>query len=227
MAGLPGIAAKFFATFGAAGISVKAIAQGSSERNISAVIAREDATRALRAAHSGFYLSANTISVGLVGPGHVGSMLLDQMAAQATRLRNEFSLDFRIRGLATSSRMLLAERSVDLSSWREALNATGSRSIGTCLRRTLTLIICRMRPWSIVVRVKTFHIVTSAGLVRVFTSSRQIRRPKVGRLIITTIYMPFDATMGRIFCTKLRSAPRCRLLRHCAISVRPVMKSEY
>ncbi len=69
MAGLPGIAAKFFATFGAAGISVKAIAQGSSERNISAVIARQDATRALRAAHSGFYLSANTISIGLVGPG--------------------------------------------------------------------------------------------------------------------------------------------------------------
>jgi aspartokinase/homoserine dehydrogenase 1 len=125
MAGLPGIAAKFFATFGAAGISVKAIAQGSSERNISAVIAREDATRALRAAHSGFYLSANTISVGLVGPGHVGSMLLDQMATQATRLRDEFSLDFRVRGLVTSSRMLLAERSVDLSSWREALKRDG------------------------------------------------------------------------------------------------------
>jgi aspartokinase/homoserine dehydrogenase 1 len=125
MAGLPGVAAKFFGTLGAAGISVKAIAQGSSERNISAVIAREDATRALRAAHSGFYLSAKTISVGLVGPGHVGSVLLDQMAAQADRLRSEFSLDFRIRGLATSSRMLLAERSVDLSHWREELERGG------------------------------------------------------------------------------------------------------
>ena len=75
MAGLAGIAAKFFGTFGAAGISVKAIAQGSSERNISAVIDREDATRALRAAPSGFYLSAKTISIGLVGPGHVGGEL--------------------------------------------------------------------------------------------------------------------------------------------------------
>jgi aspartokinase/homoserine dehydrogenase 1 len=125
MAGLPGIAAKFFGTFGAAGISVKAIAQGSSERNISAVVAREDVTRALRAAHSGFYLSAKTISVGLIGPGNVGSMLLDQIAAQAIRLRNEFSLDFRVRGIATSSRMLLAERSVDLSSWREAMARDG------------------------------------------------------------------------------------------------------
>lgn len=125
MAGLPGVAAKFFGAIGTAGISVKAIAQGSSERNISAVVGREDATRALRAAHSGFYLSAKTISVGLIGPGHVGSMLLDQIAAQAARLRSEFSLEFRIRGLATSSRMLLAERSVDLSNWRETLERDG------------------------------------------------------------------------------------------------------
>ncbi|TDJ47495.1 MAG: bifunctional aspartate kinase/homoserine dehydrogenase I [Gammaproteobacteria bacterium] len=118
MAGLAGIAAKFFGTFGAAGISVKAIAQGSSERNISAVIAREDVTRALRAAHSGFYLSAKTISVGLVGPGHVGGALLDQIAAEARRLHDEFALDFRVRAIATSTRMHLAERSVELANWR-------------------------------------------------------------------------------------------------------------
>lgn len=123
MAGLPGIAAKFFGTLGSADISVKAIAQGSSERNISAVIDREDVTRALRAAHSGFYLSAKTISVGLIGPGHVGSMLLDQIAAQAERLYSEFSLDFRVRAIATSSRMYLAERTVDLRTWRDALDA--------------------------------------------------------------------------------------------------------
>ena len=87
MAGLPGVAAKFFGTLGNAGINVRAIAQGSSERNISAVIDKRDATRALRAAHSGFYLSAKTISLGLIGPGNVGGTLLDQMAAQAERLQ--------------------------------------------------------------------------------------------------------------------------------------------
>jgi aspartokinase/homoserine dehydrogenase 1 len=125
MAGMPGIAAKFFGTLGNSGINVKAIAQGSSERNISAVIDREDSTRALRAAHSGFYLSAKTISVGLVGPGQVGAMLLDQMAAQAEGLRSEFSLDFRVRAIATSQRMHLAERFVDLAQWREALEHEG------------------------------------------------------------------------------------------------------
>ena len=121
MAGLPGVAAKFFGALGAAGINIKAIAQGSSERNISAVIDREDETRALRAAHSGFYLSTKTISIGLIGPGNVGGILLDQMAAQADRLREEFSLDFRVRAIASSSRMHLAERFVDLANWRSVL----------------------------------------------------------------------------------------------------------
>ncbi|MAF82681.1 MAG: bifunctional aspartate kinase/homoserine dehydrogenase I [Gammaproteobacteria bacterium] len=124
MAGLPGISAKFFGTLGGAGINVKAIAQGSSERNISAVISLADETRALRAVHSGFYLSTKTISIGLIGPGNVGGMLLDQMAAQAEQLRTDFSLDYRVRAIATSSRMHLAERFVDLSNWRSALESS-------------------------------------------------------------------------------------------------------
>jgi aspartokinase/homoserine dehydrogenase 1 len=125
MAGYPGVAAKFFGTFGSAGINVRAIAQGSSERNISAVIAREDATRALRAAHSGFYLSAKTISVGVIGPGNVGGALLDQVAAESERLHAAFGIDFRVRAIATSSRMYLAERAVDLDRWRDILQRDG------------------------------------------------------------------------------------------------------
>ncbi len=125
MAGLTGVASRFFGTLGNAGINVRAIAQGSSERNISAVIARDDATRALRAAHAGFYLSTETVSVGLVGPGNVGATLLDQMALQVTHLQQNFNLDFRVRGIATSSRMVLAERMIDLGNWRETLNGGG------------------------------------------------------------------------------------------------------
>jgi len=125
MAGVPGIASRFFGALGKAGISVRAIAQGSSERNISAVIDQAEATRALRAAHAGFYLSAETVSVGLIGPGNVGGTLLDQMATQNQQLLEAFNLDFRVRGLATSSRMYLAERRVDLNNWREELKEHG------------------------------------------------------------------------------------------------------
>lgn len=124
MAGKPGIAARFFGNLGRAGINVRAIAQGSSERNISAVVDTDDVTRALRALHSGFYLSAKTLSIGLVGCGTVGGALLDQMHRQADRLRKDFDLDLRVRGIARSKHMLLADRRIDLGDWREGISAT-------------------------------------------------------------------------------------------------------
>jgi bifunctional aspartokinase / homoserine dehydrogenase 1 len=66
-------------------VNVRAIAQGASERNISAVIPSEDADRALRAVHAAFYLSPQAVSIGLVGPGGVGGHLLDQLAAEIGR----------------------------------------------------------------------------------------------------------------------------------------------
>lgn len=119
MTGMPGIAAKFFGTLGKAGVNVKAIAQGSSERNISAVIGSEDASRALRAVHAGFYLSPQTISIGLIGPGSIGSVFLDQLAGEVGRLSEEANLDLRIRGIMSSTRMLLAPRRIELQHWRE------------------------------------------------------------------------------------------------------------
>ncbi len=127
MAGTPGIAAKFFGNLGRAGINVRAIAQGSSERNISAVVDTEDATRALRAVHSGFYLSAKTLSIGLIGCGTVGGTFLDQLHRQTERLQQDFDLDLRIRGIARSNAMLLGERRIDLGRWREDLDSGGTK----------------------------------------------------------------------------------------------------
>ncbi len=61
------------------------------------------ATRALRAVHAGLYLSPHTISIGVIGPGTVGRVLLDQLASQSPRLREQFKLDLRVRGIAQLS----------------------------------------------------------------------------------------------------------------------------
>ncbi|MDH3613038.1 MAG: bifunctional aspartate kinase/homoserine dehydrogenase I [Gammaproteobacteria bacterium] len=118
MAGTPGIAARFFGTLGRAGINIRAIAQGSSERNISAVVDSDESTRALRAAHSGFYLSSKTISIGLIGAGNVGATLILQLEKQARRLAEIFNLDLRVRGIARSKSMLLGDRRIDLAHWQ-------------------------------------------------------------------------------------------------------------
>ena len=123
MAGVPGVAGRFFRTLGSAGINIRAIAQGASERNISAVIDTKEMTRALRTVHASFYLSAKTVSIGLIGPGSVGSALLDQLAGEVRRLRNVFNLDLRLRAVGASKRMLLDDQFIKLNDWRSLVDA--------------------------------------------------------------------------------------------------------
>jgi len=118
MAGHPGVAARFFGSLGKAGVNIRAIAQGSSERNISVVVNGGESRRALRAAHSGLYLSPQSISIGLIGTGTVGSVLLDQLARRIDAIREELGVDLRVRGIATSRVMRLDERQIDLKDWR-------------------------------------------------------------------------------------------------------------
>lgn len=128
MAGSHGVAAKVFSALGNASVSVRAIAQGASERNISVVIDGKHSSRALRSVHSGFYLSPHTVSIGLIGPGVVGGALLDQMASQIDRLSRELKVDLRVRGIMTSRRMHLAGVEVPLSRWRDAFSASNEET---------------------------------------------------------------------------------------------------
>jgi aspartokinase/homoserine dehydrogenase 1 len=125
MAGTPGVAAKVFNSLGTAGVNVRAIAQGASERNISVVVDGRQASRALRAIHSGLYLSPHTISIGVIGPGTVGRVFLDQLASQSERLRQQFKIDLRVRGILGSRRMVLAETGIPLERWRTEYEERG------------------------------------------------------------------------------------------------------
>src|SRR5580698_3282591 len=124
MNGAHGVAAKVFNSLGDAAINVRAIAQGASERNISVVVDGAVGAKALRAVHAAFYLSPNTLSIGLIGPGTVGRVLLSQIQTQIERLR-ALNLDLRVRGIASSKRMLLEETAVDLDRWAERLAEAG------------------------------------------------------------------------------------------------------
>jgi len=118
MAGVPGVAARLFDALARSHVNIRAIAQGASERNISVAIARDQATLALRAAHAAFWLSRQTISVGLIGPGKVGAALLDQIAAAAPRLKREANLDLRLRAILSTKYLLADERDLG-TNWRD------------------------------------------------------------------------------------------------------------
>ncbi|GMY07925.1 bifunctional aspartokinase/homoserine dehydrogenase, chloroplastic-like [Fagus crenata] len=125
MASTPGVSATLFNALAKANINVRAIAQGCSEFNITVVVKREDCIKALRAVHSRFYLSRTTIAVGIIGPGLIGSTLLEQLKDQAAVLKEEFNIDLRVMGITGSRTMLLSEAGVDLSGWRELQKEKG------------------------------------------------------------------------------------------------------
>jgi aspartokinase/homoserine dehydrogenase 1 len=121
MVGTMGVLGKLCSTLAKANVNICAIAQGSSERNISIVIKNEDANRALQAVHAGFYLSNKTISIGLIGCGQIGSALLRQIQAELEHLKQKYQVNLCVRGIMSSTKMLLQHESIDLTQWREAL----------------------------------------------------------------------------------------------------------
>lgn len=119
MASRRGVAATMFAALAKANINVRAIAQGCSEYNITALINQKDAVRALRAVHGRFYLKALPIGIGLVGPGLIGATFLKQIQDQVDKLQNEYQLDIRVLGVASSKKMLLSDAPIDLATWKD------------------------------------------------------------------------------------------------------------
>jgi aspartokinase/homoserine dehydrogenase 1 len=109
LVGATGSAARLFSALAHAGVNVRAIAQGSSERNISVAIASADATRALRAVHSAFYLSPHAISLGIVGVGNVGKAFARMIESVRPRLLAERGIDLRVRALTNRRHMVLRE----------------------------------------------------------------------------------------------------------------------
>lgn len=119
MASRRGVSATMFAALAKANINIRAIAQGCSEYNITTLIDQKDAVRALRAVHGRFYMKALPIGVGLVGPGLIGGTFLQQIHDQVDKLQNEYQLDIRVLGIASSKKMLLSDVPMDLSNWKE------------------------------------------------------------------------------------------------------------
>jgi aspartokinase/homoserine dehydrogenase 1 len=141
----PGIAGTLFSALGQRRINVVAIAQGSSELNISVVVARRDEAAALRAVHDAFYAPDRTdVHLFLAGTGGVGGALLGHIAEQQARLLVERGVRLHLRGVANSRRMLLdgetdipAARWSDWSEHQEAEPAHTGRFIARMLELRL------------------------------------------------------------------------------------------
>jgi bifunctional aspartokinase / homoserine dehydrogenase 1 len=125
----PGISGKLFHALGRNGINVRAIAQGSSEYNISVIIGREDLNKALNAVHDAFFVGLNkTLYLFCVGTGNIGATLFRQLLAHKDFLQKHNSLQIKVIGVTNSRKMIFNEEGIDLENWNESLQNQGEKA---------------------------------------------------------------------------------------------------
>ncbi|HHX8581680.1 TPA: bifunctional aspartate kinase/homoserine dehydrogenase I [Vibrio diabolicus] len=117
-----GVASRFFSSLAEVNVNIVAIAQGSSERAISAVIPEDKISEAIKACHENLFNSKHFLDVFVVGVGGVGGELVDQIERQQVKLA-EKGIVIRVCGLANSKGLLLDSEGLPLEHWRDRMSA--------------------------------------------------------------------------------------------------------
>ncbi len=137
----PGISGRLFQALGKNGINCIAIAQGSSELNVSVVISKNDETKALNALHESFFLSdTKELHLFMVGVGLIGSTLLNQIENQNASLKENSQLQIKVIGISNSRKMLFNENGININTWKEdLLNSNEQANISAFIEKMSTL----------------------------------------------------------------------------------------
>ncbi|TNJ41695.1 bifunctional aspartate kinase/homoserine dehydrogenase I [Tamlana fucoidanivorans] len=125
-----GISGKMFSSLGKNNVNVRAIAQGASEKNITAVITESDVKKALNTLHEQFFESkTKQLNVFITGVGNVGERLVEQIKQQKKYLKDNLKIKLRVIGLSNSRKMIFGEHGLDLSNWKEQLESGETASL--------------------------------------------------------------------------------------------------
>lgn len=117
-----GLSGKMFSTLGKNNVNIRAIAQGASERNISAVILKSDVKKALNSLHEEFFEeNIKQLNLFVMGVGNVGSKFLNQVQQQKKYLKEKLKLNIRVIGISNSRTMIFDEDGISLNDWKETL----------------------------------------------------------------------------------------------------------
>ncbi|MDR0442746.1 MAG: bifunctional aspartate kinase/homoserine dehydrogenase I [Treponema sp.] len=124
-----GISGKVFYALGRNGVNVVAIAQGSSETNISAVISRQDEGKALNAIHDAFFLAGQrSVNLFLVGTGLIGGTLLEQIARHREMLADKDKIKINLIGVANIDKMVFSSEGLDPGKVKTLLNENSRKA---------------------------------------------------------------------------------------------------
>ena len=132
-----GLSGKMFSTLGRNNVNIRAIAQGASERNISAVIDKNDVKKALNALHEEFFEeNIKQLNLFVMGVGNVGAKFLEQVRQQRQFLKKNLKLNIRVIGMSNSRTMVFDEDGIPLKDWEQRL-AEGQKADKTTFFETV------------------------------------------------------------------------------------------
>ena len=133
----PGISGKLFHSLGRNGINVRAIAQGSSEYNISVVISRDDLNKGLNAVHDAFFVELNkTLHVFCLGTGNIGTTLFKQVLEHKDFLQKHNGIQIKVVGISNTRKMMFNENGITLENWENDLQEQGETAeLSTFVKR--------------------------------------------------------------------------------------------
>ncbi|MEO6849409.1 MAG: ACT domain-containing protein, partial [Mucilaginibacter sp.] len=125
----PGISGKLFHALGRNGINVRAIAQGSSEYNISVIISKNDLAKALNAVHDSFFVQLNkTLHAFCLGTGNIGTTLFKQLNEHSEFLQQNNGIQVKVAGISNTRKMLFNADGLSLDKWQEELQASDDKA---------------------------------------------------------------------------------------------------
>ncbi|MDA9028439.1 bifunctional aspartate kinase/homoserine dehydrogenase I, partial [Flavobacteriaceae bacterium] len=117
-----GISGKMFSTLGKNNVNIRVIAQGASERNISAVISETDVKKALNCLHEQFFEEqTKQVNLFIAGVGNVGKSLIDQINQQKKYIKSTLKIKIKVIALSNSKTMVFDENGLDVSNWGTVL----------------------------------------------------------------------------------------------------------
>ncbi|HEY9534068.1 MAG TPA: bifunctional aspartate kinase/homoserine dehydrogenase I [Mucilaginibacter sp.] len=125
----PGVSGKLFHALGRNGVNVRAIAQGSSEYNISVIVSSHDLAKALNAVHDAFFVQlTKTLHAFCLGTGNIGKTLFTQLNGHTAFLQENNGIQVKIAGISNTRKMFFNADGVSLSKWEEELDQAGEQA---------------------------------------------------------------------------------------------------
>ncbi|MCG8733655.1 bifunctional aspartate kinase/homoserine dehydrogenase I [Tenacibaculum finnmarkense] len=132
-----GLSGQMFSALGKNNVNIRAIAQGASQKNISAVIDSKDAKKGLNTLHEQFFEEKlKQLNLFVTGVGNVGERFLAQIHQQKKYLKEHLKMNIRVVGIANSKKMTFDANGIDLNNWKDALKLGESATLEAFFNKT-------------------------------------------------------------------------------------------